>query len=295
MSNSSFSVYLRTLLIGLGVIVYLFGCNNSQNHNNKAEKMGVGNLNATDATGESIRKIKDRRILFAHHSVGENILDGLQIIAVESGVDLKITRIGSAPLTNKSTFVDFTPGNNQSPKTKIDGFVQQIKNLNKDFVPDIAFMKFCYVDFGSDTDIEELFEYYKNNIEVLKKERPEIAFAHLTVPLVAKPENFKSSMKRLLRLEVWEDASNVNRTRFNQLLIKEFPEDPIFDIARIESTRMDGSRAEFKYDGITYYSLATEYTHDGGHLNVLGRRVVASEMAKFLANTFYTNEKIHKK
>jgi hypothetical protein len=52
---------------------------------------------------------------------------------------------------------------------------------------------------------------------------------------------------------------------------------PILDIAAIESTKPDGSRQSFELDGVTYFSMVPEYTTDGGHLNEIGRKIVAEQ------------------
>ena len=43
-------------------------------------------------------------------------------------------------------FIDSTGGKNAYPKSKVDSFAAQIKELNNELVPDVAFMKFCFVD-----------------------------------------------------------------------------------------------------------------------------------------------------
>jgi hypothetical protein len=58
----------------------------------------------------------------------------------------------------------------------------------------------------------------------------------------------------------------------------------IIDIAKIESTYPDGTRCSFSIDGKTYYSMAPEYTSDGGHLYEIGRKKVAEQLLIFLAN-----------
>lgn len=282
--------YLYKVLSVLALIVLLTGCNDTPKHNNKVIKMNHKIPPISEDTRQALYKIKEHSFLFGHHSVGENILDGLRTIAKETGVNLKITKLDNLSLTDKINFVDFSPGKNTNPKSKIDDFVKQIKKLNNEFTPDVAFLKFCYIDFPPDANVEDLLAYYKEKMAILKKEKPEITFVHFTVPLTKRPNDFKSRIKRLLGLQVWGDASNVSRVRFNNLLYKTFPEDPIFDIAGIESTRLDGNRAEFTHEGKTYYSLAPEYTNDGGHLNTLGQNVTASELVVFLANTLKTKK-----
>lgn len=60
--------------------------------------------------------------------------------------------------------------------------------------------------------------------------------------------------------------------------------EPIFDLAAIESMSPGGKREIFEKDGSTFYSLAPAYTDDGGHLNEIGSKIVASELLYFLAN-----------
>lgn len=281
----SFVRYLKTLALYVSFSLFLYGCSDSQAPEDK-EKDVMSNISLiSESTIKELRTIQNIKIMFAHHSVGENILDGLQDIATEAGIDVNVVSINNAMSMEKHKFVDFKPGKNTQPETKIDGFVNKIQKLGTEYVPDIAFMKFCFIDFSPETDVDTLFTYYKNNIIALKKKRPEITFVHITVPLMTKPENIKTWIKRFFGQEVWIDASNVKRAKFNELLFKSFADDPIFDLAKIESTHLDGSREEFLYNGKTYYSLISKYTNDGSHLNKLGQRLVATKFIHFLANS----------
>jgi hypothetical protein len=108
---------------------------------------------------------------------------------------------------------------------------------------------------------------------------------HSTVPLTAdqQPASFKDSVKNTLRKLAGRDP-NVKRNRFNQLLKQTYGgKDPIFDIAEIESTHSDGSRSYFSRAGQKIYTLAPEFTEDGGHLNEAGRRRGAQQLLALLA------------
>lgn len=85
-------------------------------------------------------------------------------------------------------------------------------------------------------------------------------------------------------MQVWGDASNEIRGKYNKLLLREFPKSAIFNLARIESTRLSGDRVTFRMNNGDVDALAPEYTNDGGHLNELGRKVVASALSEFLKN-----------
>jgi hypothetical protein len=58
---------------------------------------------------------------------------------------------------------------------------------------------------------------------------------------------------------------------------------PLFDLALIESTYPDGSRALYSRFSLQFYGLVPEYTDDGGHLNNLGRFTVAEQLIHLLS------------
>jgi lysophospholipase L1-like esterase len=144
-------------------------------------------------------------------------------------------------------------------------------------------MKLCFVDFHPRTDVDHLFGYYRSMIEALKRERPGVRIAHATVPLTVYPDDIKSQLRRMLGKEVWEEAANVKRADYNRRLKEAFKSDPVFDLARAEASAPDASLTTFEQGGQRYQSLYPGYTEDGGHLNALGQRVVASAMLHFLA------------
>jgi lysophospholipase L1-like esterase len=76
---------------------------------------------------------------------------------------------------------------------------------------------------------------------------------------------------------------NKKRQEFNERLRARYnANNQLFDIAEIESTLPDGSREKFILDGEEYYSLYSEYTNDGGHLNKEGQLRVAQAFLYFL-------------
>jgi len=279
--NVSFPIY-SNLWLSVFLIFSLLGVNRVQSQ--EVQEMD-GNIKISEETKQAMNIIKGSRILFAHKSVGNNILSGLKMLSDETGIELNVKKIDNKPIGNKSIFAHSMGGKNAYPKTKIDSFTTKLKALNDELVPEVAFLKLCYVDIKPDTDVNELFGYYKEKIESLKKEKSDTIFVHFTVPLMSKSNSIKSKIKGLLGIQIWEDASNIKRNEFNKLIINSFDRDSIFDIARIESTRIDGSREQFTVNGKAYYSMSPEYTSDGGHLNKLGQQVVATEMVNFLGKT----------
>jgi hypothetical protein len=77
---------------------------------------------------------------------------------------------------------------------------------------------------------------------------------------------------------------NIKRNQFNQLIRDEYGGgNPIFDLAKIESTFPDGRWSSFTTDGKIYYSLVPDYTYDGGLLNETDRKKIAEQLLILLA------------
>jgi lysophospholipase L1-like esterase len=144
-------------------------------------------------------------------------------------------------------------------------------------------MKFCYADFSPQTNVRDFFELYRRTIDSLRLARPQLVIVHCTVPLTARTPLWKRFIKWVLRREEFSDAGNVLRKDYNDLLLQQYGKDLIFDLAMFESTLPNGKRRTFEYEGKTAFALADEYTSDGGHLNQLGRQVVAKEFVRVLA------------
>jgi hypothetical protein len=236
----------------------------------------------TPAITSDLDAVRQRRILFSHHSVGRNLLAGLQRMdAKVGGGEVKVISLDQALTTPGPSLIEISGGKNQDPKSKVDFFRETIRTQR--VKPELAFMKFCYVDFDPGTNVDSLFAYYRDTIDTLKREHPEIKFGHVTAPLVTRPTDLKERVYRLIGREVWEDAANTKRQQFNQRLLAEYGDDPIFDLARVESTRPDGTRETFEHAGQVYYSMVPRYTSDHGHLNDVGQDVAAPELIRFMA------------
>ncbi len=84
---------------------------------------------------------------------------------------------------------------------------------------------------------------------------------------------------------IWEYDHIIKKCEYNELVKKEYKgKEPIFDIAEIESTNPDGTINSFTRNGQSYYSMASLYTDDGGHLNKTGRRKVAEQLLLLLVS-----------
>jgi len=286
--------------MGFRVFVVLCGfvaaCGKADVDQSGVAAVGANERTESTATAElvpDLQAVARARVYFGHHSVGWNMLDGLQQLAAEKGVDgihlvLLDAKPSPEPVPAGAFFAHSEVGENKDPQSKIDEFAETIRE-KLPVHPDVAFMKFCFVDFTPDTDTHDLFKQYQSTIKQLSDEYPDIRFLHPTVPLTASPMGIKDRVRRFLGMAVWEDDTNAKRHEFNELIRETYDKDSIIDVAGEESTRMDGTREQHSKDGQIYYSLVPEFTDDGGHLNGVGRKKVAAEMVRVIARNVDAN------
>lgn len=228
---------------------------------------------------EAIRRV---RIFFGHQSVGRDILDGVMALSEQAGVPLPITDRPSDHRSGQASFFsESLIGRNGDPESKCQSFLEQLAQM--DWQVDVAIMKFCYVDIDQDSPVGKIFECYAATLSALAKRAPAVTFLPATVPLKASGSGAKRFVKSILGRPDAGRLANLQRSRFNELLRQRFPAKLLFDLALVESTDQQGRRNSFTVGNQTGYSLVADYTSDGGHLNELGRNVVAREFVRVLA------------
>lgn len=225
-------------------------------------------LHAADpALRADLQRMAQERIYFAHQSVGANILQGVKELSARAGV----------PVFVKDEFVP----ENGDPLRKLENFRHSVGTGSR---YDIALVKFCYVDIDADTDVAALFDQYRMVMSELRAKNPRTVFVHVTLPLTTVQTGPKAWVKRLLGRSPYGTVENVRRDEYNRLLRSTYAgREPIFDLARLESTAPDGKLVTVTWDGFTAPAMAPEYTNDGGHLNALGRVRAAREFIAVLA------------
>jgi len=246
----------------------------------------IGVARAASASGDAklradLEAVSHRTIYFGHQSVGGNIIDGMRQLAAQEGVPLRFLETQAAAGIPPGTCVHGLIGENGSPLLKIQGFERALEATAG---VDVAFMKFCYVDFHQGTDVPALFSRYQAALRDLQKKHPRTAFVHVTTPLTTVQGGPKALLKRLLGRETSE-VQNARREQFNALVRKAYlGREPLFDLARIESTAPDGRIETIEWKGQAVPVLVSAYTDDGGHLNAEGQRRVARALVALLAS-----------
>jgi hypothetical protein len=228
-------------------------------------------------------ELSSRRVFFGHQSVGANILEGVSDLLTDASADFRVvsavdSHAGSAP----GELIEARIGENGDPVSKLRDF-REILDSGVGQSVDVALMKFCYLDFGPQTDVTEVFESYRQEIRRLRERFPDLTLVHVTAPLTTGEPAARYWLKRALGKPT-QRGVNAKRSQFNELLRSEYAGTaPVFDLARIESTRADGSRFYHRVGGDSVYALAPDWTDDGGHLNQMGRRLAAAQLLSVIA------------
>ena len=226
------------------------------------------------------RALATPRIFFGHQSVGGNIIDGVQSV-LKDHPEIPL-RLFAGPLLDPNGppgLYHANVGHNGDPGSKTSDFDRTVSVGT----PAVALLKFCYVDVEGARDPDSLFAEYQRNIASLQARVPGLTIVHVTMPLTRKG-GYRSTLMARLRGQPTADDLNVIRNRYNALLRRAYAgKEPVFDLARIESTHADGTRSFIMRDGDTVYTLAPEKTTDGGHLNADGSRDAAEAFLAVLA------------
>nr|WP_071193377.1 SGNH/GDSL hydrolase family protein [Oscillochloris trichoides] len=257
------------ILMGLAMLI-LIGC-------------GGQPLTPQEVASMDLQRVAAKRIFFGHQSVGWNIITGIDAI-LQAHPDVTMTFTTPTEYTDGqgAAFVHTEVGQNYDPLSKLQDFDRLIREGLGDRV-EIAFFKFCYVDFDQQTDVEQLFTTYQATMDALQRDYPDLTLVYVTTPLMAPDQGAKGFLKGMLGRNQ-EVNANTKRHQFNELLRASYAASgTLFDLAATEATALDGTACTMKVDGASVPCLVRDYTDDGGHLNSQGQRVVAGSLIAFLA------------
>lgn len=228
-----------------------------------------------------LERITKWRILIGHQSVGMNLLDGVKQLAMAEGVPVHIVEVTTAAAVQPATIGHTFVAANGNPLQKLESFGQAM-GLSTEI--DVALVKLCYVDFKPETDATALFKRYQATIDGLKAKNPGTTFVHVTAPLTTVPGGAKANLKRFLGRAPYGIVENMRRAEYNALLRQAYlGREPIFDLARIESTTQSGSAVTAEWKDNVVPVMDSAYTDDGGHLNEAGKTRAARELIAVLA------------
>jgi hypothetical protein len=224
------------------------------------------------------------RVFFGHQSVGSNIVDGLaDVQRAGGGFEFPIVCVDSGVPDAGPFFSHARLGRNGDPRSKTDAFVEMLERGLGSRV-NVAFHKYCYADIDAGTDPDALFSDYCRAMHAVGRRWSDVAFLHVTVPLMQVQAGPKALVKKWLGREPDHYADNIARERFNDRMRAAFGGRCLFDLASIEASAAGVALHTQAFGTTRVLSLRPEYTDDGAHLNQRGRRHVARTLVGLLAD-----------
>lgn len=236
----------------------------------------------SDITTAQWTALGQKRLYFGHQSVGGNIIDGVTtILAERPDIPLRVFQATSVDSSSPAGLYEARIGTNGDPGSKTAAFERTLE----DGGASVGILKFCFVDVEGARNPDSLFAAYRRDMAALQAREPGLVIVHVTMPLTTTGEGRRDLLKAKLLGRPTSYDLNLIRNRYNALLRQAYVgKAPVFDLARLESTRPDGSRSYFTRGPDTVYTLAPEWTDDGGHLNAVARRSVAESFLAVLAS-----------
>ncbi len=231
---------------------------------------GGGLPTLSDVTAAQWQRLASRKVFFGHQSVGGNILAGVRaVLADNPQITLHLVSSRDPAGVSGGALVDAGVGSNGDPASKVADFASI---LARGLGPGggVATYKFCYVDVGAGTDVAALLALHQATMASIRTAHPEVTIVHMTMPLMTAAAS-------------GVDAE-AKRVEYNRLLVAAYEgHEPVFDLARVESTHADGSRSYVTRGADQVFTLADEWSADGGHLNTAGSRRAGEQFLIFLA------------
>lgn len=255
-------------------------------------------LAALDKIGDTCwADLRGKRVYFAHESLGGEIAKGVEtVLSRKPEIGLAVFSFrheereakgrerrggGEATAFDKPGVFHAVIGHNGEPEDKIDAFEEFLLSPEAAKV-DVAILKLSCSDIGRSTDVNRVLDRYTQALESIKAARPNLTVIHCTAPLREPEHGAKAAVKKMVGMG--PDAANATRGRYNDLLRKRFPNDPILDIAAAESRRLDGTSETVIVKNERWPALAPEYGTGAHDLTEAGRVMLGREFLLALSH-----------
>ena len=212
-----------------------------------------------------------KRVVFAHQSVGWQVIQGIQMWADDLGAaDPTVIDVESTAMPGSGGFVGhFYAGNNGDPFSKLDELDIWLRTGGHASQIDVFVMKFCYADIRSTSGHTPatMFNAYKATMDALVTDFPSVTFIFSTTAIVMGENS--------------DGGNNGLRQTYNNMVRNEYDgTGRLWDVADIESTDPNGNKV--LYGGVE--SLYSGYASpDQRHIYGLGRTTVAAPLLSMIA------------
>jgi len=242
-----------------------------------------GQTNPLSDLQSDLQRVASQTLYFGHQSVGENLLSGVQALASQASVNVRIVQVTDASQVPAGTWAHQPVGDNGMPLKKLQAF--ELALGDKPSQVSTAMLKFCYLDIQAQTDVQALFSAYSATMARIRAKHPGLRIIHFTAPLTTVQTGPKAMLKTWWGKAPYGAPENLQREAYNTLVRQHYAgKEPVFDLARLESTQPDGVAWSVTWKDKPVSALVPGYTDDGQHLNALGQSHTARALVALLAN-----------
>jgi hypothetical protein len=227
--------------------------------------------------------IAGRTVYFGHQAIGSDVVAGVEGIAQEYALPLRFIKTREPATVAGPAFVHFLAGQSRDFASKNAAVLRLLESPTRARRP-VVLLKYCYGDISSPADAATMFEAYRDTVDTIQFEHPDVTIVHSTIPLMTVESAFKSGARQFLGRPTRREGA-IARHRYNELVRAEFTDtEPIFDLAKVEATQPDGTLAGFAADGRLIETLAPDNTDDGSHLNARCRSAAGEALLDVLSD-----------
>src|SRR6266436_3250371 len=139
------------------------------------------------AVQADLKTVAGGRMLCAQQAGGRDILEGVQALAAQAAVPIRIEETTGKPPSRGPGLFHLFVGVNGDPSGKIVAFQRVLEDPQQPSY-DIAVLKFCYEDLAHDArDRDRTLERYAAAVTKLRSVRPDVRLVHVTAPLRSGP------------------------------------------------------------------------------------------------------------
>ena len=227
--------------------------------------------------------IAQRTVYFGHQSVGNSVCAGIEELAKEYELGLRLVQTREPESVAGPAFVHFLAGQHRDYASKNAAVLRLLESDTRARSP-VVLLKYCYGDIAHQHEYNLLFDAYRDTVDTIQFEHPDVTLVHITIPLTIAESGLKARTKQYLGRTNGRDAA-ISRHRYNELLRAEFGiSEPLFDLAKVQAMRPNGMVAGFPAGGGTIETLAPENTADGISLNTRCSRIAAEKLLDVLSD-----------
>jgi hypothetical protein len=205
------------------------------------EQEGPGVNAAPDLASRFLRwsRIAERTVYFGHQSVGASLCTAVGSLASEQGLPLKLITTHEPEKVIGPAIVSFHVGRHRDCASKNAAILRLLESRTRAGNP-VVLLKYCHGDIVGADDYAMLFNAYRDTVEMIQFEHPDVTVVHSTIPLTAVESSLRARARRYLGRTTRRQAA-VGRHRYNELVRAEFGlTQPLFDVARVQATGVNG-------------------------------------------------------